>query len=688
MAKKTMTLTAEDLVTYRRRRRDSGYTYDESTGTARVGTHSGSSSAYERRVRCDFSRLWGGITAGSIRSATLAVGMTASADNTGTLGVILTAWGGASVGETTEANGFYACGLGEDIGRIDITAGTAASREFALSATALENLADLKAIGICPAESAEIDDGTDKYAEITAVSLTVEYADTGAAPVLSGLIAAQSAAEGALYSYTNSMNLSWGYEQDAGLEQAKIDVQIKTDAGSWQYCAENYATSAHSFTISADQYPAPYAVSNLVYVRVRAYTSSGVVSDWITAALAMVFPTAYDLQPGGGSAVLIDEYIYLTWNARTEYGGTVLTRAGIPDRYDIGYSADGGETWNTLQSGFRPADAVGGGFRWAPNKGTFPAGVVLWRVRPVVNDKRLGSWTQESVVVRVQASTSSVSCDGKPHPTVSWTASSQIAYQVRFDTYDSGVISGTETSHAIPYIYKNGAYAVQVRTQAADGAWSEWTPVEYVKITNTAPSGIVELYGESSRRAVTLRWMVDGPAEVFAVYRNDVQIYVGTARSYADIGAFGKCRYYVRAVSDGYYMQSKTLELYANPSEDCMYDMDAETWIPLKYSSTPRTRSYSESANVAYKHYAGRKYPVAYTDGTRERHLNVSYCFKTREDADTVRTALGHLVLYKDTMGRRIVGIFERMSEVVTKRFEHEMTITEVDYSEEVRYEA
>ena len=119
-----------------------------------------------------------------------------------------------------------------------------------------------------------------------------------------------------------------------------------------------------------------------------------------------------------------------------------------------------------------------------------------------------------------------------------------------------------------------------------------------------------------------------------------------------------------------------------------MYDLSTEKWIPLRYSSAARNRSYTETARVVYKYYAGRKYPTAFSDGARERNLNVSYCFKTKEDADTVRESLGHLVMYKDTMGRRIVGIFERMSEAVTKRFEHQMTVTEVDYSEEVRYEA
>lgn len=689
MAKKTMTLTAADLVTFRQRNREGILTYNESPGTARVGKHSGSGAAYERRVRCDFSSQWeSGITAESIKSVNIAVGLIASADNTETLEVLFTAWHGVSIGDTAEESGFFACGLGEYIGTEEIEPGTAKSAEYTLSGTAVKDLANLKVIGICPTSGAEIGDGTDAYAEISAVNLEIEYADSGAAPVVSGLLVTQSGSVGGLVAYTNDLTLSWNYAQDAGLSQSKIDVQMKTDGGSWQTITEEYATSAQSFKVTADQYPAPYAVSNLIYVRVRGYSTEGAVSGWADAAFAMIFPTAYDLSPGGGESVLADELIYLNWKARTEYNGVVLVRAAVPDTYGLEYSTDGGENWITLQSSFKPAETADGGFTWAPNIGTFPAGVVVWRVRPVVNGNTLESWVQESVVVRVQASTSSVSCDGKPHPTVSWSSASQIAYRVRFAYYDSGVISSEETSHTVPYIYKTGAYPVQVMTQAEDGTWSEWTPIEYVKITNTAPSGIVELYGESMARSTALRWMVDGPAEAFVVYRNDVPIYVGTARNYTDFGAFGECRYYIRAVSGGNYMQSNTLLLTANPTEDCMYDLSTEKWIPLRYSSAARNRSYTETARVVYKYYAGRKYPTAFSDGARERNLNVSYCFKTKEDADTVRESLGHLVMYKDTMGRRIVGIFERMSEAVTKRFEHQMTVTEVDYSEEVRYEA
>ena len=76
-------------------------------------------------------------------------------------------------------------------------------------------------------------------------------------------------------------------------------------------------------------------------------------------------------------------------------------------------------------------------------------------------------------------------------------------------------------------------------------------------------------------------------------------------------------------------------------------------------------------------------------DGTAERQLNVSYVFKTMEDADRVREALGHTVIFKDTRGRRIIGIFGSMTETVeARRVQHTITVVQVDYKEEVRYEA
>lgn len=687
MAVKKFTLAESQLVTYRERNYDGEYTYTESIGTGRVGTHSGATQAYERRVWCDFSGIWDeSITADKIDSVKLTAGIIGETDNTDVFTVVFRVWNGLSVGDTAEEEKYRACAFGEGIGETKISANTTHAPVYTIAGEALAQFLDWKVIGLAPSRTAEIDDGTEVYADVSVVYIEVTYRDESAKPVISDLSVASGSAADGLFAYTDSLTVAWKYSQDAGLAQSRFDVQMKTEQGNWVDAADGYASAAHSYTVSPGSYPSPYAIGNAVHIRVRAYSTAGVASEWITGLLALVFPESYDLDPSGGEILLGENSTDLRWKVHCEYGGTVLAMSNPPTSYDVEYSSDGGETWNALADN-RTAVRDGDGYYITVPGHTFPSGAVRWRVRPRVSGNKLDVWAQESFLVRVQASTSSVSCDGKPHPTVSWVPSSQIAYQVRFADYDSGAVYGTATSHRIPYFYADGAYPVQVRTQADDGKWSAWTEPEYVTIRNTSPAGSLILTVQKTRHAVALEWS----GTVFGryiLYRNGIPVYIGSETRYTDPGAHGECTYYVRGIADPNYLQSSSVSVDGSPATDCMYDLATQKWIPLRYSAAPRSRAYSETANAVYKYYAGRKYPVAYLDGTADRQLNVAYCFKTMADADAVREALGHPVIYKDTRGRRIIGIFGSMNETVERRMVlHTLNIVQVDYNEEVRYE-
>lgn len=494
---------------------------------------------------------------------------------------------------------------------------------------------------------------------------------------------------------TQSVTLEWVYSQAYDVPQKYVDVSVsvQTEDAYVQIINKQECTEP-SITIEPEQYPQILASQMnaqeywiTLHFKVRAYSESGAVSDWTSAySWILTFPTVSNLSPSGGQTVLSDGIINLEWASGFKKLTGGMYEVSPPTEYDIEYSADAGESWRAIETQFT-APSENGVFYCAVPQGTFPAGIINWRVRAYANGYTVDLWSQESFIVRVQASTSSVSCDGKPHPTVSWSASSQIAYQVRFADYDSGAVYGSAASHVIPYVYADGAYPVQVRTQAADGMWSPWTELEYVTIRNTAPAGSLMLTAVKTRHAVALEWS-GTEFGTYILYRNGIPVYIGSGRSYTDVGANGNASYYVRGIVNPNCLQSNTAEISAVPATDCMYDLVSRTWIPLKYSTSPRARGYSETANVVYKYYAGRKYPVAYVDGTAERQLNVSYVFKTMEDADRVRAALGHTVIYKDTRGRRIIGIFGTMGETVERRLvSHTISIVQVDYNEEVRYE-
>lgn len=526
----------------------------------------------------------------------------------------------------------------------------------------------------------------DAMYEVYVSAAEVDYINPSEAPIVGNLSAVSSAGMSSAIPYSDNTSISWEYSNGSGVVQSAVDIQIRVDGGEWVDVALRYATTAQTYLVPASVYPMLAGTAGVMYYRVRAYSQNDVVSEWAESSVPLVFPAVYDLVPRDAAEKLGSEPIRLSWRVRCVHEESELQMADPPASYDVQYSINSGELWMNLLVN-HTAQSSNNVYYYTVPVGILTAGVIFWRVRPRVSGNKLDVWTQESFLVRVQASTSSVNCDGKPHPTVSWVPSSQIAYQVRFADYDSGAVYGTATSHRIPYFYADGAYPVQVRTQADDGKWSAWTEPEYVTIRNTSPAGSLMLTAQKTRHAVALEWS----GTVFGryiLYRNGIPVYIGSETRYTDRGAHGECTYFVRGIADPNYLQSNSVSVNGSPATDCMYDLTTQKWIPLRYSAAPRSRAYSETANAVYKYYAGRKYPVAYLDGTADRQLNVAYCFKTMADADAVREALGHPVIYKDTRGRRIIGIFGPVTETVEGRMVlHTLNIVQVDYKEEVRYE-
>lgn len=698
MATKTLTLTSDGIRTFYKKTQNGAYTYSEYTGTEdRVGTASSGSAkygAFQYHIFADFSSLWtDDIASGTVSGVVLTIRARNSSGNyEDDLPVekelIARAFAGVSLGNSDAEIKYEAANMGVDVGSVFEIAGSGADQvvQRTVSGDALKNLLAYKTIGIVPEYDVEIDNSHEWYVIVSSISLEITYSSAQTPPIVSNLTVSSEFAENGLVSYGDPLMLSWDYTQDSGLTQAYIDVEIRMGTGDWVAIASRYATAASTYMISSARYPAPYDVGNALYIRMRAYSSAGASSEWVTAGMALIFPEASGQIPAGGSVILAGESAELSWEVVCRYNDIELTMWYEPTEYDIQYSADAGETWTVIGASTK-VSKTNGRYRYVVPADTFPSGIILWRVRPRINGYSLDRWSQETFTAKVQASTSSVTCDGRPHPTISWSSASQIAYQVRFADYDSGAVYGTATSHKIPYVYADGVYPVQARTQASDGVWSGWTDTEYVTIRNTTPAGSLTLTAGKTQNAVSLSW--SGTAfGTYILYRDDIPIYVGNRTSYTDQGAYGVCVYFVRGMTEPNYLQSNTLRVQANPASDCMYDITAQRWIPLRYSSSRRARSYTEAVNAAYGRYAGRTYPVAFVDGSRDRQVSVSYCFKSISDADRVRDALGHTVIYKDTKGRRVVGLFSQMAEIVTGRFEHQITIVQLDYSEEVRYEA
>lgn len=524
------------------------------------------------------------------------------------------------------------------------------------------------------------------YCDIIITSVEIEYENFSTAPEVSLPAGTPFESKGSI---TEPFLLKWEYSQLSNSPQKTIDMDIRAGDESFVNLLDNYPLTVPEYLISPDKFPAPYAINNEVYIRLRAYSAAGTVSEYTATYITLIFPQLNNLSPGNAEIKLSSEIVRLSWNIyAVDSVGTQYDITNYPTEFEIQYSRNSGESWNSLGEKIT-AVREGNSYYYDVPSNFFSNGIITWRVRPYVNGYTINEYVQETFIVRAQASTSSVTCDGKPLPTVSWQSSAQIAYQVRFADYDSGARYGSETSFTVPYFYADGYYPVQVRTQASDGTWSAWTEMQYVQITNAVRTNKIGLTVTVTQHTVVLDWTDSGTSETYIVYRNDIPVFVGNEKTFTDVGAQGQCSYYVRAVeSSGTYAQSGTVVRDAFPKEDCLYDFSAQRWISLKFSLQERVRNYSGSVSMIYKNYAGRAKPVSFTAGHTMRQMSGSYVFKTEAEAQQLYGTAGKTVIFKDTHGGRIIGILNNpVLDVRRKLYAVSFIVTETDYIEETAYD-
>lgn len=517
----------------------------------------------------------------------------------------------------------------------------------------------------------------------TNISVTLEFQSNKLPPEIS----INNPLSGGYHSVSEKITVGWNYTQSANVVPDKF-ILLYNSKNGWEKW-EELSGEIRSIDTYASIIPriSDAGIQN-VNICIRCFIGN-FYYDSEPISINICYVDTYNMTPSGGVIQMISDEIKLKWVLSLSNDvpeGITITE--YPTTYNILYSINSGESWIVAVEN-APVEIVDGEYRYTILPNTLPAGIITWKASPVIDGYVITTYHKENFVVRVQASTSSITCDGKPQPTLSWVSSSQVAYQVRFADFDSGAIYGTETSYTIPYYYADGNYPVQVRTQASNGVWSDWTELEYVAITNITAAGEITLTAKASRHAVVVNWETTTNYVNYILYRNNIPIYVGADSTYTDIGANGNAIYILRGIaSNGYYTQSNTVNVDATPKIDCIYDMESKSWIQLKLSLSSRSRNYAKSVQTYYKYYAGRTKPIAFTESNTEHSLSVSYAFKTREEAERILNLAGKTVIYKDTNGGIIIGILTDPAYQSERVYPVSFTIDEIDYNEEVKYEA
>lgn len=427
---------------------------------------------------------------------------------------------------------------------------------------------------------------------------------------------------------------------------------------------------------------------NYIRLQIRAKSAAGVYSEPLTIQTKNVLRDARITKPAQDSVQIANAGIVIAWDL---VGGDYLS---MPSGYDMLISYDGGAIWQTAVE-----NISGSATSYTIPAETIHSGAVLWRLRQkFVNNTlvqpTIGAGARSRFTARYNPTAAAVTCDNLPQPTVSWTSSEQKSYQVRFGDYDSGAVYSSANSHTVPRFFADGNYPVQVRTQVASGEWSDWSEVIYVAITNTPPDDAITLTAERDGDAVKLVWycMYNATYVQYIVYRNGVPIHKTDGgknmAGFVDNLAVGESAYFVRGITTTKnYYQSETKTIDATPVTDLLYDVDAGTYIRLRYTvSSPTTVTYSRQIGVSYQYFAGRTEPVAIVNGRIERSTTQTYGSRKRELADKIDAMTGRTVLFRDTRGGGIYGVIEQVQTVHGRIHSVTFTVREVWHNERIEY--
>ncbi len=268
-----------------------------------------------------------------------------------------------------------------------------------------------------------------------------------------------------------------------------------------------------------------------------------------------------------------------------------------------------------------------------------------------------------------EAGTVSIVTDGygtvPPLPVVKWESVGQTAFRVRFGKFESGAMFGSAVEYAVPKVFEDGTYPVQVSVQDKNGRWGVWTSPVYAIVRNRAPSVVCNAEIRIQGGRVMLDITGDGNAVWYAIYRDGEligQVAFSGMVQYTDPWVNGEAIYEVLAVtSDGYYATTGEMPVTLVLSDDVLTDKEGRD-IVLRYTKNfPREYVYKKSEDVHMVHFAGRAYPVAFHSGNFKRSITLSYTDSDKGLADMISECDGANVFFRDVEGGSIFGVLGKL---------------------------
>lgn len=324
------------------------------------------------------------------------------------------------------------------------------------------------------------------------------------------------------------------------------------------------------------------------------------------------------------------------------------TSNGTPQyAYDLQYSSNNGASWTTVKNHEVTTSTT-------TSATISSAGQYIWRVRTYNSNDVVGEWAQGAFVNNAPAEAPrnlSVTTGGRP--VVSWSAASQMAYQVQVLSgetivHDSGAIYTPQTTYIInQYFDDTKAYQVRVRVYNALGEASDWSVTGYQQ--PSVPDVIFSVENDPKGGASIIISNGDGlnVFEKFYILRNEKPIAETGYGAYYDKYAVGDISYSVIGVTAADQSDIKSEGARIIYPRATIVTLSGETYVVNKRVDETYEVQTSVEKDYNQARYLGDDRPSHYSNKMVAKSFAIT-CF---DKNNTLEKLLGDVVFYADNFG-------------------------------------
>ena len=413
------------------------------------------------------------------------------------------------------------------------------------------------------------------------------------------------------------------------------DWHQQSVSGSQQYCD----VPANTFTAGC--------VTLDWYVVAVANTGTKATSAKITVSTKDARSTPVAISPAGEYLDDAVQGITFIW-AHANITGTA--QCG----WELSYSIDSGASYLVLAKADNAAN------RYEASAGTFPSGVIYWRIRTKNTDNEFGDYSGAAIFAIRRAPVAPVISyyDNKPLAKMRWQAKEQDGYEVAVDGISLGVRYGTGKEWQSDAVLTDGKHTLQVRIYNTYGDVSPWSSCE-INVQNQ-PGAALAVYAEGRWGEVLLRWDADNGY----ILRDGELIAKAEGGTYTDRTSAAAHQYIVRVFdAEGYYTDSAPVLAAPSVPYAAIGLRDGTDWLAMKYATSYQNYSKAVSLGGSYQQYWGKERPVWHDAGNRVVTHTISHACKREEELLVLRSLAGQEVIYKDRDGHLAIGVFKDLQE-------------------------